>query len=357
MVQMLITDNNLMDYKYILNILYFRFRFVTAYILIGFFSIIFELFIYSTIAYYNFFGDSKKIISVLFGIFFAFILNFFLNFRIRHSKIGESFFYFTFISLFSWFFQLNISNHILQLNVKYETSRIITSASFFLIAYFFHKKFSFKDYKKIGLALYLENNLKINQIYNSVKNYPDFIHLDIIDKTFSKNRLVNRIPSIKKIKYLWPNHEIQAHIMSKKPSIWLKNLLPFADVIFVHYEIEENIYKLKDIITKNGKKFGIAITLGTHPKRLLNILEYCSSVLILSIEKPGFSGQKFNLKALEYIDYLNEHLTKKKIKICVDGGIDENIIKILNVDEVVSSSSILKNSNPINQILKIKHQS
>jgi phosphoesterase RecJ-like protein len=36
---------------------------------------------------------------------------------------------------------------------------------------------------------------------------------------------------------------------------------------------------------------------------------------------------------------------------------DENIIKILNVDEVVSSSSILKNSNPINQILKIKHQS
>jgi len=346
-----------MDYRYLINSLYFKFRFILVYVLIGFFSIIFELFIFSIITYYNFFGESKKFISVLFGIFFAFILNFFLNFKIRHSKIGESFFYFTFISLFSWFFQLNISNHILQLNVKYETSRIITSASFFLIAYFFHKKFSFKDFKKIGLALYLENNLKINQIYNSVKNYPDFIHLDIIDKTFSKNRLVNRIPSIKKIKYLWPNHEIQAHIMSKKPSIWLKNLLPFADIIFVHYEIEENIYKLKDIITKNGKKFGIAITLNTHPKRLLNILEYCFSVLILSIEKPGFSGQKFNLKALEYIDYLNEHLTKKKIKICVDGGIDENIIKILNVDEVVSSSSILKNSNPINQILKIKHQS
>jgi pentose-5-phosphate-3-epimerase len=347
-----------MDYKYLINSLYFKFRFILVYVLIGFFAIIFELFIFSVITYYNFFGESKKIISVLFGVFFAFILNFFLNFKVRYSKIVESFLYFAFISLSSfWFFQLNISNHILQLNVKYEASRLITSASFFLIAYIFHKKFSFKDFKKIGLALYLENNLKINKIHNSVKNYPDFIHIDIIDKTFSKNRLVSRISSIKKIKHLWPNHEIQAHIMSKKPSVWLKNLLPFADIIFVHYEIKENIYKLKDTIVNNGKKFGLAITLDTHPKRILNILEYCYSVLILSIEKPGFSGQKFNLKALEYIDYLNTHLTKKRIKICVDGGIDENIIKILNVDEVVSSSSILKNSNPINQILKIKHQS
>jgi pentose-5-phosphate-3-epimerase/putative flippase GtrA len=346
-----------MDYKYLINSLYFKFRFILVYVLIGFFAIIFELFIFSVITHYNLFGESKKIISVLFGIFFAFILNFFLNFKVRYSKIVESFFYFAFISLSSfWFFQLNISNHILQLNVKYEASRLITSASFFLIAYIFHKKFSFKDFKKIGLALYLENNLKINKIHNSVKNYPDFIHIDIIDKTFSKNRLVNKISSIKKIKYLWPNHEIQAHIMSKKPSVWLKNLLPFADIIFVHYEIKENIYKLKDTIVNNGKKFGLAITLDTHPKRILNILEHCYSVLILSIEKPGFSGQKFNLKALEYIDYLNTHLTKKRIKICVDGGIDENIIKILNVDEVVSSSSILKNSNPINQILKIKHQ-
>jgi len=347
-----------MDYRYLINSLYFKFRFILVYVLIGFFAIIFELFIFSVVTYYDFFGESKKIISVLFGIFFAFILNFFLNFKVRYSKIVESFFYFTLISLSSfWFFQLNISNHILQLNVKYEASRLITSASFFLIAYFFHKKFSFKDFKKIGLALYLENNLKINKIHNSVKNYPDFIHIDIIDKTFSKNRLVNRISSIKKIKYLWPNHEIQAHIMSKKPSVWLKNLLPFADIIFVHYEIKENIYKLKDSIVDNGKKFGLAITLDTHPKRILNILEHCYSVLILSIEKPGFSGQKFNLKALEYIDYLNTHLIKKRIKICIDGGINENIIKILNVDEVVSSSSILKNSNPINQILKIKYQS
>ena len=66
-----------MDYKYLINSLYFKFRFILVYVLIGFFSIIFELFIFSIITYYNFFGESKKIISVLFGIFFAFILNFF----------------------------------------------------------------------------------------------------------------------------------------------------------------------------------------------------------------------------------------------------------------------------------------
>ena len=357
MVQMRIMDNNLMDYKYLINNLYFRFRFVVAYILIGFFSIMFELFIYSVISYYNFFLDSKKIISVLFGIIFAFSLNFFINFKIRNSRIKESFFYFTFISLFSWYFQLHISDYVFKLNIKYEISRFITSAFFFIVAYFFHKKFSFRNFKKIGLVLYLENNSKIKKIYNSVKNYPDFIHLDIIDKTFSKNKFKNNIHSLKEIKSLWPNHEIQAHIMSKKPSIWIKKILPIANLIFIHYESKENIYKLKDLIINNKKKFGIAITLNTHPKKIFNLIKYCSSVLILSIDKPGISGQKFNLKALDYINYFNTHLRNKKIKLCVDGGIDENIIKILNVDEVVSSSSILKNSNPINQILEIKHQS
>jgi ribulose-phosphate 3-epimerase len=344
----------LINYKYLANDLYFRFKFIFIYILIGFFSIVFELFTYSVISYYNLFLNYEKIISVLFGIVFAFILNFFYNFKIHYSKIKKSFFFFSVISLSSWYIQINISNNIFKFD-KYEIERLVNSALVFAIAYFLHRIFSFKNFKKVGLAIYLESNSKLKKIYNLVKYYPDFIHLDIIDKSFSKNKSKNNLNSLKVIKDLWPNHEIQTHIMSKRPSFWLEKVLPFSDIIFIHFEIQENIYKLKNLIINNKKKFGIAITLKTHPKKILSIIKYCHSVLILSIEKPGFSGQKFNLKTIDYINYFNEHLKNKNIKLCIDGGINENIIKIIDADDVAVNSSVIRNSNPINQIFKIKY--
>ena len=49
-----------------------------------------------------------------------------------------------------------------------------------------------------------------------IGNNLDFIHIDLVDSSFSKNKVKNDIAILKKIKNLWPEHVIQTHVMSKK---------------------------------------------------------------------------------------------------------------------------------------------
>ena len=156
------------------------------------------------------------------------------------------------------------------------------------------------------------------------------------------------------IKRTWPNHEIQTHIMSKKPTKILNEVIDYSDIIFIHCEINENLNKIRKKILAKNKKFGVAITLRTPPKKILKILKQASYLLILSIDDPGFSGQKFNFKAFDYIEYFNNVKFRKDFRICVDGGIDKNIVKILNVDDVVSNSAILSSRNPAAEIVKFQ---
>jgi len=338
------------------NLFYF-YRFFFTYVLIGFFSILFEIFIFNVLNQFLEKSLISNLISLIFGIFFAFVLNFFYNFKIHRSRIKVALLYFIVISLFSWGAQRIISLSFDLEKFSYEKTRIITSFSFFLFAYFLHRKFSFKDYKKLGIAFYLDNKINFNKIYYQIKNYQDFIHLDIIDNTFSNNKIKNNISLINKIKDYWPNHKFHTHIMSKKPSLWLDKVLNISDIIFIHYEIEENINTLKNRIDSANKIFGLAVTLKTNPKKILNILRSTKILLILSVDKPGFSGQDFNIKAFEYINYLNNLEFRKEFKICVDGGINDSISKILKVDSIVSASSVLNSNYPIDQILQMKSSS
>ena len=179
---------------------------------------------------------------------------------------------------------------------------------------------------------------------------PNFIHIDIVDKSFSKSKVKNNIPMLEKVKKIWPNHEIHAHIMSKKPSKWVSKIINYSDVIFVHWESNENLYKLRNEIISGNKKFGIAITLKTNPKKIIPILKKSSALLILSVDNPGFSGQRFNFNAFDYIKFFNKVNFRDRFRICIDGGVNKNIVRTLNVDDVVSNSSILGSEDPIDEI-------
>ena len=156
------------------------------------------------------------------------------------------------------------------------------------------------------------------------------------------------------IKKKWPNQEIQFHIMSKYPTKWVKKLIKYSDVIYVHIECHEDIERLKKYVLNKKKKFGIATTLKTKPSKIKKILNNCSHLLILSVDRPGFSGQRFNTKTFQYINYFNAIPSRNKFRICVDGGVNKNIVRILDVDDVVSNSSILGSKEPINEINNLK---
>ena len=76
--------------------------------------------------------------------------------------------------------------------------------------------------------------------------------------------------------------------------------------------------------------------------------------MLLTIPKPGFSGQKFDATALPILMKLNNHKYRSKFKICVDGGVNDSTVKFLNVESVVSGSYILAAPNPIKNIMHLQ---
>ena len=231
---------------------------------------------------------------------------------------------------------------------------MIISAFCFIVFYFLHKKISFKDYVKVGVAIYANGVEDINKIYQNIGPYPDFVHVDIVDETFKK-----KVPKIKSykleiIKALWPNKIIQVHIMSKYPSRWIEKVKPYADKIFFHYEINENI---KDILHNHKelkKKLGLAVSVNTEFKDYKNYIKFFDNLLFLAIKEPGYSGQPFVEKSYSDISKINKITSNRKFELCVDGGVNYFNAKNIKSDEIVSGSYILNNKNPIDTLLKMK---
>ncbi len=332
-----------------------KYRFFNLFIIIGFFSIIFEILILNFLLKLNINFFPASYISLFFGICFAFILNFKFNFKIHRSRIYKAFIYFVIISSISRLLQELAGQNYMMENTPYEIKRISLSGSLFIFAYFLHRNFSFQDYKRIGVALYLSKKIQLKKIFNLIGDNTNFIHIDIVDKSFSKNNLTNDLRVIKKIKKIWPNQKIEFHIMSKFPMKWVKKIINHADKIYVHFETKENINEVRNYIIQRNKDFGIALTLDTNPKKIINILKRSSGLLILGVKNPGFSGQSFNNKAFDYIDYFNRLYFRKKFRLCIDGGVNKEIARVLEVDDLVSNSYILASNNPAVEIDDMKN--
>ena len=81
-----------------------------------------------------------------------------------------------------------------------------------MVAYILHRRFSFRDFKQVGVAVYANGVEDIRGIYKKIGQYPDFIHVDIVDTSFAPDAKENKIYRMETIKTLWPNREIHTHI-------------------------------------------------------------------------------------------------------------------------------------------------
>lgn len=330
----------------------YRFRFLFLFILFGLASLLTELLIRELLfkTFPFFFGAS---ISFLIGIFLAFFLNISFNFKISKPKRNKALFYFLLISVISFSVQLIIVNSNI-LNLEYSFSRIISAAVFFWISYFFHTKFSFKDYKKVGVAIYANGIEDLHSIYDKIKNYPDFIHLDIVDKTFNKDAEKVLTYKSEVIRAFWRTKKIEAHIMSRKPQEWVEQIIGNVNKIYIHLDIDDNIENTLKYIKRHNCNAGIVLSSISDLKKMYSLIEMIDSVLILSILKPGFSGQTFNKKALELINEINSIPQRKSIELCVDGGINFDTIKYIQSENVVSGSFVLNSDDSIKKIIQLQ---
>lgn len=341
------------DLKPLLHSFWYRFRFLGLYIVIGVMSILLETSLRSKLLSLNIPNEVATSFGVVLGIAFAAFANIRFNFRIPKHRRNRALFYFTVISLGSGLVQLIISR-VVPISLDYESSRILISGSLFFIAYLFHRRFSFRDFKRVGVAVYATGVEDISSIHKRIGQYPDFIHVDVVDETFSENPHETKLYRLEAIRAFWPSKEIHCHIMSTKPSSWLDELLEYSDLIYVHWESSENVAQVIKSIQDSGVKAGVALTTKTPIEDVIDLIPSIDALLLLTIEKPGHSGQTFVPSSLNSIESLNKLPNRRNFAVCIDGGVNEKIIPLLAVEDVVSGSNVLSNKDPKNQILKLQ---
>ena len=109
-----------------------------------------------------------------------------------------------------------------------------------------------------------------------------------------------------------------------------------------------------DIIHKADIISCLALTMKSTLDDVKEIFNQVDAILLLTISEPGHSGQEFDMEGLKRIEELNELPFSKHLRVCVDGGVNEKIIGLVQVQDVVSGSSVLSHINPKQQILRLQ---
>ena len=182
------------------------------------------------------------------------------------------------------------------------------------------------------------------------KTNASFLHLDIMDKTFTSNTSFSYNDS-KEISKL-NKKKLDIHIMSKDLDNLLDdyiNLNPY--IISIHYEIDKDLKKYLKKIKENNIKASIAIKPDTKVSEIYKYFEDIDQVLVLGVN-PGESGGVFQEKIIDKLKILNNYKNEYKFLIEVDGGVNDKTIKLVKdyADIIVSGNFITKSDNYQKQI-------
>ncbi len=327
-----------------------KLNFFIRYCIIGVLSIALELILRNLFLDINLNNSISTFFPLIIGITFAFICNISFNFNIPRYYYKKSFIYFSVISISSFSFQYMLSKFLIFEKFNYEITRFLISGLVFLVAYNFHIKFSFAKNKKVGVAIYLDNNENIEDIFRKVGFYPDYIHVDLVDKSMNQSLNEPNFNKFLDIKKFWPNHKVESHIMSKQPSKYIDKLSKYSDIIYFHYEIDENINQIKEKINDYKITPGLVLHASKTYINIENLIKTYKEILILCIEKPGESGQEFLEKSNLLIEKINNLKIRETFSLCVDGGLSQKNISKIECEKIVSASSVFKNINPKKQI-------
>ena len=201
---------------------------------------------------------------------------------------------------------------------------------------------------KISGSILAADFANLEKEINRVKEYMDYVHIDIMDGNFVPN--ISFGPYVTKCVKNITDIPLDVHLMVKNP---LDIIDEFIDLkpkyITVHYEtINESIFgQVYEKLKENNIKVGISINPDTPYEVLIPYLEKVDLILIMSVN-PGYCGQEFIEDVVYKIDMLREIIDSEKInvKIEVDGGInDKTIDKVIKADTIVLGSYLFGHTN------------
>jgi len=204
--------------------------------------------------------------------------------------------------------------------------------------------------KNIAVSLHATDNFNPD-IINGLIGL-DYIHVDVSDGKFTPIRNLN----LDVFRILNETYEtsIIAHMMVTNPSYYIEKIIEYVEIFTFHFEIERDINELIEEIGSKKKKVGIAINPDTDIMEIVPYLGSIDLVLVMSVY-PGGSGQKFIPQSIEKVKTLKKLKERYKFLIDIDGGVNINNAKKLEVDILSSTSTILNAKDPNNVIYELKH--
>lgn len=179
----------------------------------------------------------------------------------------------------------------------------------------------------------------------------DYIHFDVMDGRFVKTKNLD-VDELKELLSI-SNKKNDIHLMVQNPMEYVDHLKNCnIEYITVHYEASDVVKSIKEI-KRLGYKVGVAINPDTSYSVLKDLLDSIDLILVMSVV-PGKSGQSFIPDVSSKIDNLKEIIKDRNlnVKISVDGGINNMVLKyVSNADILVSASYVLNDFKNI-EILK-----
>ncbi len=149
----------------------------------------------------------------------------------------------------------------------------------------------------------------------------DLLHVDVMDGHFVPNITIG--PMILEAARKTTALQLDAHLMIENPAAFIESFANAgADIITVHSETDNHLFRTVDAIKKLGKKAGVAL----NPSTPLSALEYlmCEiDLLLIMTVNPGFGGQSY-IAAMD--DKIRAaagmiHACGRPVILAVDGGI------------------------------------
>lgn len=190
-------------------------------------------------------------------------------------------------------------------------------------------------------ASFLSSNYNLEDTIKYLnESSTDYIHVDFMDNTFVNNTSY----SLKDLEVLKnTNKRLDVHLMVSEPLRYIDYFSKLnTEFISFHYEAINNHLEIINYIKEKNIKVGMAINPETNIDVLNPFFDLIDLVLVMSVT-PGRGGQEFVYNTVNKIKELKEK--KKNILINVDGGINEDTIKLVDTDIVVAGSYICKSDN------------
>jgi ribulose-phosphate 3-epimerase len=195
------------------------------------------------------------------------------------------------------------------------------------------------------------------EIENVEKAGADLIHIDVMDGHFVPNITIGPliVEAIKKI----ASKPLDVHLMIKNPSKFVQDFIAKgADIITVHAEADEHLFRTLDVIKSSGKKAGVSLNPSTPLAFLDHVIHIVDLIVIMTVN-PGFGGQAYIPSMEEKIRNTRKMIktSGRKIDLEVDGGLKaDNAKKVVQAggDILVMGTEIFHSKDYRKKIQEVR---